>query len=282
MGSTSPPRVPSKGQSGNSSGHQFVEIEQNDDFSCESPENYRLGGFHPVKLGDTMNFGQYRIIAKLGFGNTWTRWLAVREEKPTLVAIKIYQAASRLLPTELGMSAIIARQMRSSLDHVQLHLDFFYEEGPNGNHTCLVHRPLIHSVHNAIHYLPEYRQRGRKEDGYPRYPTRTIKTILKQTLLGLETLHKCNMVHGGLRSDALLFETHELESADESELTQSVEADTKTLQRLDGKVDGSAPPYLTRNLHFRVGNMDPNITDTLKIKVCRIGESKSPIPNTKV
>ena len=37
---------------------------------------YRLGGFHPVCLGDTFQHGRYQIYHKLGWGGSSTVWLA--------------------------------------------------------------------------------------------------------------------------------------------------------------------------------------------------------------
>jgi hypothetical protein len=40
----------------------------------ENFENYRVGGFHPVLVGDVYN--KYKIIRKLGAGSFSTVWLA--------------------------------------------------------------------------------------------------------------------------------------------------------------------------------------------------------------
>ena len=37
---------------------------------------YRLGGYHPVCLGDTFKNGRYKIHHKIGFGAYSTVWLA--------------------------------------------------------------------------------------------------------------------------------------------------------------------------------------------------------------
>lgn len=37
---------------------------------------YRLGGFHPVSLGDTLKDGRYKIYHKLGYGGFSTVWVA--------------------------------------------------------------------------------------------------------------------------------------------------------------------------------------------------------------
>jgi len=41
----------------------------------ENMQRYRLGGFHPVSIGDTFKDGRYEVIRKLGFGIYSTVWL---------------------------------------------------------------------------------------------------------------------------------------------------------------------------------------------------------------
>lgn len=48
-------------------------------FACEWAEAYRPGGFHPVKFGDILAGGKYRVIRKLGNGSFSTVWLGVSE-----------------------------------------------------------------------------------------------------------------------------------------------------------------------------------------------------------
>jgi len=45
-------------------------------YTQENISNYRLGGFHPVCLGDTLQDGRYKIYHKLGWGGFSTVWLA--------------------------------------------------------------------------------------------------------------------------------------------------------------------------------------------------------------
>jgi len=45
-------------------------------YTQEKLSKYRLGGYHPVCLGDTLHDGQYTIRHKLGWGGFSTVWLA--------------------------------------------------------------------------------------------------------------------------------------------------------------------------------------------------------------
>jgi hypothetical protein len=52
---------------------------------------YRVGGYHPVHLHDSLNDGQYRVIDKLGYGGYSTVWLCrdTTAASPRYVAVKI-------------------------------------------------------------------------------------------------------------------------------------------------------------------------------------------------
>ena len=49
-------------------------------YSCtveaEPLNRYRIGGYHPVHLGDTFKNDRYKILHKLGWGSYSTVWLA--------------------------------------------------------------------------------------------------------------------------------------------------------------------------------------------------------------
>jgi serine/threonine-protein kinase SRPK3 len=43
---------------------------------AEPEYRYRIGGYHPVLLGDTFKDGRYKVLHKLGFGGYATVWAA--------------------------------------------------------------------------------------------------------------------------------------------------------------------------------------------------------------
>lgn len=51
-------------------------------YTQENMSKYRPGGFHPIRLGDTLQDGRYKIYHKLGWGGFSTVWLA-RDNKYT-------------------------------------------------------------------------------------------------------------------------------------------------------------------------------------------------------
>lgn len=42
----------------------------------EGVEDYKKGGYHPVKEGETFKAGRYAVLQKLGWGHFSTVWLA--------------------------------------------------------------------------------------------------------------------------------------------------------------------------------------------------------------
>lgn len=71
--------------------------------------------------------------------------------------------------------------------HVVRLLDDFDLAGPNGTHKCLVFELLGPSIPETVDvHFP---------DG--RLPGKLAKTIAKQALIGLDTLHQHNIGHGG-------------------------------------------------------------------------------------
>ncbi|GMS90127.1 hypothetical protein PENTCL1PPCAC_12302, partial [Pristionchus entomophagus] len=63
-----------------------------DDDEQEDPEDYTIGGYHPVSIGDVFN-GKYRVICKLGFGVFSTVWLCKETDKKRRIALKIVKSA---------------------------------------------------------------------------------------------------------------------------------------------------------------------------------------------
>ena len=43
---------------------------------AEHLEFYRMGGYRPVHLGETLQQGRYKIVHKLGWGRNGVVWLA--------------------------------------------------------------------------------------------------------------------------------------------------------------------------------------------------------------
>lgn len=59
------------------------------DSEDEGLEDYRRGGYHPVKLGDTFKNGRYKVESKLGWGHFSTVWLAL-DCKTKVIWLKVW------------------------------------------------------------------------------------------------------------------------------------------------------------------------------------------------
>lgn len=66
--------------------------EEENDSEDEGIEDYKLGGYHPVHIGEVLN-GRYVIIQKLGWGHFSTVWLSKDFKYNNYVAIKIQKSA---------------------------------------------------------------------------------------------------------------------------------------------------------------------------------------------
>ncbi|KAI9931092.1 hypothetical protein MW887_010749 [Aspergillus wentii] len=100
------------------------------------------------------------------------------------------------------------------------------------------------SVGHAVEELPNTLIKG---SGYRRrYPVWMAKSILRQTLLGIEFLHQNGISHGDMQQRNLLFSVKDLSSISEDELAGENEA-SEPVRRLDGKEDIWAPKYLALN-----------------------------------
>jgi serine/threonine-protein kinase SRPK3 len=103
---------------------------------------YRVGGYHPVHLHDSLNDGQYRVIDKLGYGGYSTVWLCrdTTAASPRYVAVKIIKGGqSGKECRELIMSnALKARGIDNDPwgEHICLPLGQFELEGPYGTHLA--------------------------------------------------------------------------------------------------------------------------------------------------
>lgn len=59
----------------------------------EGIPDYKIGGYHPVHVGEVM-INRYVIIQKLGWGHFSTVWLARDTHYNTYVALKVQKSAS--------------------------------------------------------------------------------------------------------------------------------------------------------------------------------------------
>lgn len=114
----------------------------------EDIEDYRPRGSHPISVGNTFDQGHFRVHHKLGFGGSFTVWLARDQleegNRGRIVTLKVMRADVSLckVPSEIP-ELVISQTLRTSLPSsesigfqtVDHHL---FVQGPNGSHLCLV------------------------------------------------------------------------------------------------------------------------------------------------
>jgi len=165
------------------------------------------------------------------------------------VVLKILTAQSTASETETSMLETIAQSTfpHPGKEHVISLKDYFKHKGLNGEHGCLVFEAMGPSTASMVECLPEplLSKTGRRE----RYQIWMARSILRQTLLGIDFLHRIGIAHGDLQPGNILFLAKDLKSVEEISLSQKDIEPTSLVpvERQDGKVDLWAPKYLAVN-----------------------------------
>jgi serine/threonine-protein kinase SRPK3 len=158
----------------------------------EDLEEYRVGGFHPVHLGDSLDGGRYQILHKLGYGGFSTVWLGRDQQLNSYVALKILMAECS--SEDCSEVEILKHIHGSTSDHpgrqfvASLPTQFRFD-GPNGSHLCLV-SPVLGP---SISILSREGQHGW-------FAGSVARKLALQASQGLAYLHSCGVVHGGFYS----------------------------------------------------------------------------------
>ena len=161
--------------------------------NVEDVEEYRPGGFHPIKLGDLYHNDRYRILHKLGFGGFSTVWLARDEQRNRLVSLKVLTAEASRQPTELRM----AQQLEKRLQGTKLRrnllscLDSFTVDGSNGTHLCYVSQiggPTLSSMSDSPGEIA----------GTRRIAAPLARKLAQQLASLISEIHDIDIVHGGM------------------------------------------------------------------------------------
>lgn len=159
----------------------------------EPPESYRLGGLHPIHIGDELG-NRYVIVDKLGHGDVSTVWLASPTTDPgRCVALGVHMAEASKA-AEDRVETRWSKLNHGDPDHpgktnVLLPQDWFTIQGPNGSHFCLVTPVVGQSVSTAT-------RRDLLEGSRP-LPLGTTKRVVTSIIHGLGYAHSMGLAHGG-------------------------------------------------------------------------------------
>ncbi|CAL0321959.1 unnamed protein product [Lupinus luteus] len=163
----------------------------------EGTEDYRRGGYHAVRIGDTYKNGCYVVQSKLGWGHFSTVWLAWDTQKSRYVALKIQKSAQHYTEAAMDEIKILKQIAEGDLDDnkcvVKL-LDHFKHSGPNGQHVCMVFEFLGDNLLTLIKY-----------SDYRGVPLTMVKEICFHILAGLDYLHReLSIIHTDLKPENVL------------------------------------------------------------------------------
>lgn len=201
---------------------KMTDLDIDDSSEDEGLPDYKIGGYHPVHVGEVMN-DRYVIVQKLGWGHFSTVWLTRDLKYNSWVAMKIQKSASHYIEAaydEVGILEEVSsfwkkKEWQDSIKKyykddpfmsekladnfcvagadsycVQL-LDCFMHSGPNGNHYVMVFE--IQGV-NLLEVIKRYDYKG--------VPLNLVRLMSKQCLIGLDFLHRiCSLIHTDLKPE---------------------------------------------------------------------------------
>ncbi|PKA52280.1 Serine/threonine-protein kinase AFC2 [Apostasia shenzhenica] len=163
----------------------------------EGTEDYRRGGYHAVRVGDSFKQGTYVVQSKLGWGHFSTVWLAWDTVHSRYVALKVQKSARHYTEAAMDEIKILKQIADGDLDDnrcvVKL-LDHFKHSGPNGHHVCMVFEFLGDNLLTLIKYTD-----------YRGIPLKMVKEICRYILIGLDYLHQnLSIIHTDLKPENIL------------------------------------------------------------------------------
>jgi serine/threonine protein kinase len=171
-------------------------------YDIENVEEYRPGGYHPIVIGDLFYHGRYRVIHKLGSGDSSTVWLArdQQNESGRLVALKAMRADdSSKLPNEIP-DLLVSKSLQVAFPDsggvLRTVEDHFIVRGPNGSHLFLISPlagPSVLAISEAL-IIPDGPGRV---SGSGRLRGDLARKVAKETAMAIYRMHSAGWVHGG-------------------------------------------------------------------------------------
>ncbi|KAI9656334.1 MAG: hypothetical protein M1821_004997 [Bathelium mastoideum] len=113
--------------------------------------------YYPVQIGDAYE-DKYQTVGKLGYGLGSTVWLANEFRGRGTVALKIF-TNDRQNRGEIDIHKHLmgVPSQHPGRNYIWNALDTFTLHGPNGEHQCLVHEPMLESAQELLRRNPSHR-----------------------------------------------------------------------------------------------------------------------------
>ncbi|CAL2048086.1 unnamed protein product [Caenorhabditis brenneri] len=164
----------------------------------EPSDEYKLGGFCPINVGEVLN-GEFVIIKKLGYGGFSTVWMAWHYVLQKYVALKITKSAERFMgmaEEELNFleACTIANPNAMGANNIVQSLTEFTHVSKSGSHIAMsfeIHGPslsdvLYHSNQKFIHL-------------------EQVRRICRQLLEAVSFLHdECGIIHSDIKPENIM------------------------------------------------------------------------------
>ena len=237
----------------------YADSDQSED---EGIPDYKIGGYHPVHIGETM-IERYVIVQKLGWGHFSTVWLARDTMYNTYVALKVQKSASHYQEAAYDEVEILdvvsarafdtdwvkdvnrikadepeyAKKGGYSMEdcHTVQLLNSFLHNGPNGQHFIMVFEIL--GV-NLLEIMKRYDYKG--------IPMPIVRRMTKQVLIGLDYLHrKCRIIHTDLKPENVIVSLTK-QQLQEIHSRGQISSMNKTVKTFDVTKDGTLFPTVPK------------------------------------
>ncbi|KAG5771516.1 hypothetical protein H9Q72_001956 [Fusarium xylarioides] len=234
-----------------------LDLEMDPDFpdDFESPQidseypMYGMGGYHPVHLGDLYDDGRYRIVHKIGAGDTSTIWLARDSSRWSWVALRILTAdqSPRIKENIVRCHDILAHHDQDKIDHRFItYTRYFHIDGPNGRHLCLVLPFCGPNLHSLSNYM------------YSRMKPPFVQALAYEATEIVRDLHARGICHGNIRPGNLLLRIRNLDHLDDQGIYNLFgQPKIDELKTESGRIPGpEAPRYIVGFLDFMSSGED--------------------------
>ncbi|KAI1089460.1 kinase-like domain-containing protein [Rostrohypoxylon terebratum] len=180
------------------------------ELGIEDVQKYNHGGYHPVHLLDTLD-NRFEVIHKLGSGGFGTVWLCRDLKLQKWRAVKIIAADRSFGTTEEK----IFKHLRENFtleelenNYINIPLEEFFIEGPNGTHRCQVMSSLGWKVSDWRLGQASYGEQAYKD----------IRNICHQITKALSFLHEHGICHGDYRPSNILMKLEGIDELNEDQI----------------------------------------------------------------